>query len=85
MLEPLQVIQLSRMTRKKRSFPCYGMQWGTAVYLYPIESGLVEYYPCPPHPAQVNEARMFGGRWVQAGSGRVAVGLDGTLPSRTTT
>ena len=26
----------------------------------------MECYPCPPRPAQVNEARMFGGRWVQS-------------------
>jgi hypothetical protein len=67
MLERLEVVQLSRLTRKKLSFPCYGMQWGTAVYLYPIESGLVECYSSPPRPAQVNEARMYGGRWVQSG------------------
>jgi hypothetical protein len=44
MLEPLAIVQLSRMTRKKRIFPCYGMQWGTALYLYPIEETLVEVY-----------------------------------------
>ena len=65
--EFLDVIQLSRMTRKKQSFPCYGLQWGTALYLYPIEEELVEYYCRPPLPAQYNEARMFGGRWVQNG------------------
>ncbi len=68
MLELLEVVQLSRMTRKKRSFPCYGMQWGNAVYLYPIERSLVEYYGRPPKPAQMNEARMFGGRWVHSRS-----------------
>lgn len=65
---PLEVIQLSRMTRKKQGFPCYGMQWGASVYLYPIEQDLVEYYHSPPKPSQVNEARMYGGRWVQQGS-----------------
>jgi hypothetical protein len=63
--EPLDVVQFSRITRKKQSFPCYGMQWGTAIYLYPIEEELVEYFPQPPKPQQINEARMFGGRWVQ--------------------
>lgn len=63
-LENLEVVQLSRMTRKKQSFPCYGMQWGSSLYLYPIEESLVEYYHCPPTPNQVNEARMYGGRWV---------------------
>ncbi len=69
LLEPLQVVQLSTMTRKKQSFPCYGMQWGNAVYLYPVEEGLVEYFDQPPRPALLNETRMFGGRWVQE-SGR---------------
>ncbi len=64
---PLEVVQLSKVTRKKQSFPCYGMQWGSAIYLYPIEEGLVEYFARPPHPSQWNEARMFGGRWVQDG------------------
>jgi hypothetical protein len=64
MLEPLEVVQLSQMTRKKRSFPCYGLQWGSTLYLYPIEESLTEYYGRPPKPAQMNEARMFGGCWV---------------------
>src|ERR1700676_5026058 len=29
-VEPLETLQLSKMTRKKQSFPCYGMQWGTS-------------------------------------------------------
>lgn len=66
-IEPLEVVQFSRMTRKKQSFPCYGMQWGAAIYLYPIEDTLVESYSQPPKPNQVNEARMYGGRWVQEG------------------
>jgi hypothetical protein len=65
MLANLEVVQLSRMTRKKQSFPCYGMQWGSSLYLYPIEVNLIEYYHCPPTPNQVNEARMYGGRWSQ--------------------
>ncbi|MDZ4819519.1 MAG: hypothetical protein SGJ20_11155 [Planctomycetota bacterium] len=60
----LEVVQLSRMTRKKQSFPCYGMQWGTTLYLYPIEENLVEYYTAPPKPLQLTEARMYGGNWV---------------------
>lgn len=67
--EALEVVQFSRMTRKKQSFPCYGMQWGTSLYLYPIEQGLVEHYDRPPKPSQVNEARMYGGRWVQDRNG----------------
>jgi hypothetical protein len=64
-VEPLETLQFSRMTRKKQSFPCYGMQWGAAIYLYPIEESLEENYSAPPKPCQVNEARMFGGRWVE--------------------
>jgi hypothetical protein len=63
-LQGLEVVQFSRMTRKKQSFPCYGMQWGASVYLYPIEDNLIEYYSAPPKPNQSNEARMYGGRWV---------------------
>ena len=66
MLEPLEVVQLSRMTRKKRSFPCYGMQWGSTLYLYPIETTLIEYYGRPPRPAERTEAKMFGGRWIRS-------------------
>jgi hypothetical protein len=69
MTKDLEVVQFSRMTRKKQSFPCYGMQWGSSLYLYPIEDSLVEYYTCPPTPAQVNEARMYGGRWSQSSPG----------------
>ena len=67
---PIQVVQLSRMTRKKRSLPMYGMQWGSALYLYPIEAGLTETYDVPPTPAQRNEARMWGGCWESAEAGR---------------
>ena len=61
-LKELEVIQLSQMTRKKQSFPCYGMQWGNALYLYPIEESFVEQYDSPPRPNLVNETRMYGGR-----------------------
>ncbi len=63
-LEPLEVIQLSRMTRKKQTFPCYGMQWGSTLYLYPLEESLVEYFYVPPPPNLINETRMYGGRWM---------------------
>ena len=67
LVETLEVVQLSRMTRKKRSFPCYGMQWGTAIYLYPVEASFIEHYSSPPLPAVYNEARQFGGIWEPAG------------------
>ena len=64
-LKDLEVIQLSCVTRKKESFPCYGMQWGATLYLYPLEESLVEHFYFPPRPNLVNEAKMFGGRWHQ--------------------
>ena len=66
---PLDVVQLSRMTRKKKTFPCYGMQWGSTIYLYPVEAGLVEYFYRAPSPAVMTDTRMFGGRWHQDGLG----------------
>jgi hypothetical protein len=66
-LKNLEVVQFSRMTRKRGLFPCYGMQWGTAIYLYPIETSLVEIYMRSPRPEQIIEANMFGGRWQQNG------------------
>lgn len=63
----LQVVQLSRMTRKRRLFPCYGLQWGSSVYLYPIEESLQELYVRAPRPAQRIETEMYGGRWIQDG------------------
>lgn len=65
MLGPLEIVQLSRMTRKKRLFPCYGMQWGPSLYLYPIEESLTETYDRAPKSAVFIEAQMFGGRWEQ--------------------
>ena len=62
-LNGLEVVQLSRVTRKKQSFPCYGMQWGPAIYLYPVEETLEEYFYSPPRPQVINEAKMYGGRW----------------------
>lgn len=59
----IEVVQLSRMTRKRQNFPCYGMQWGAAVYLYPIEDSLTEYYVSPPAPQHKIESKMYGGRW----------------------
>jgi len=59
----IEVVQLSRMTRKRALFPCYGMQWGSSIYLYPIEESLVEIYVRPPSPQQLIEARMYGGLW----------------------
>ncbi len=65
LLESLEVVQLSRMTRKKKSFPCYGMQWASTLYIYPLEESLEEYFDRPPGVDVVNESRMYGGKWDQ--------------------
>ena len=63
--DAINVVQLSSMTHKRRLFPCYGMQWGENVYLYPMEASLVETYVRPPTPQQQVEAKMFGAVWSQ--------------------
>lgn len=67
MVEPLEVVQFSSMTRKKRHAPCYGLQWGNTIYLYPLEENLIETFCAPPKPAQKIEAAMYGARWELAG------------------
>jgi hypothetical protein len=67
LLTSLEVVQMSEMTRKRRIAPCYGMQWGSTIYLYPIEENLIEKFSSPPKPSQQIEARMFGARWQQTG------------------
>jgi hypothetical protein len=69
-LQNLEVVQFSRMSRKRQTFPCYGMQWGNAVYLYPIEESLVELYSRPPKPAQRIEAGMYGAKWQPSAGGQ---------------
>jgi hypothetical protein len=68
-LKGLEVVQFSRMTRKKQSFPCYGMQWGSTLYLYPLEDTLEEWFTVPPRTEVVNEARMYGGQWDEPSTG----------------
>ena len=68
-LRDLEVVQMSRMTRKKQSLPCYGMQWGPTLYLYPIAESLTEHFNRAPSPAILNETRMYGGHWREAGGG----------------
>lgn len=63
MVQPLEVVQLSCMTKKKLRSPCYGMQWGSTIYLYPMEESLVETFSQPPKPAHKIEAAMYGARW----------------------
>lgn len=64
-LKGLEIVQLSRMTRKKHYSPCYGMQWGCAIYLYPFDETFDEYFYLPPPRELIIETKMFGGRWEQ--------------------
>ena len=59
----LEIVQLCEMTRKKLYCPCYGLQWGRAIYLYPFDESLDEYFYSPPPESFVIETRMYGGRW----------------------
>ena len=68
-LNDLEVVQLSSMTRKKEFSPCYGLQWGQAIYLYPFDETLDEYFYGPPPQPLVIETKMYGGRWEQSEPG----------------
>jgi hypothetical protein len=63
----LETVKFSRMTKKRALFPCYGMQWGTTVYLYPIETTYQEVYTRPPSPQQRIDGKMYGGVWTREG------------------
>jgi hypothetical protein len=45
------------------------MQWGTALYLYPIEESLIEHFARPPRTSERREAEMYGGRWEESDAG----------------
>lgn len=77
--EGLEYVHFSRMTRKRRLFPCYGLQWGPAVYLYPVECDLEELYLRAPSPRQRIEAEMFGGRWIEDGNQWWLVWTENTI------
>jgi len=62
-LHGLEVVQLSTMTRKKERLPCYGLQWGCAIYLYPFHQSMEEHFTSPPPSQLVIETKMYGGRW----------------------
>ena len=62
-LKGLEIVQLSTMTRKKRRLPCYGLQWGCAIYLYPFCNTFEEHFLIPPPQQLVIETKMYGARW----------------------
>lgn len=59
----LEIVQLSTNTRKRLQKPLYGMQWGSAIYLYPIEDTLCETYIRPPKTQRVIDSEKYGGQW----------------------
>ena len=67
MLDTLNVVQLSTVTRKMQTFPCYGLQWNTTVYLYSMHNSLVEHFHKAPPATFFNETKMYGAKWKQLG------------------
>lgn len=67
--DSLEIVQLSTQTRKRLIKPLYGMQWGTAVYLYPIESDLRATFTQAPTPVQKQSTEKYGGRWINNQNG----------------
>lgn len=59
----LERVQLSQMTNKRYKDPSYGMQWGTTIYLYPIEEELQETYTRPPDNLTRLETVRYGATW----------------------
>lgn len=56
------------VTRKKTSFPLYGMAWGETIYLYSVSRHLTEFYDELPEPSFVSSTKKYGGKWRQYGS-----------------
>ncbi len=75
----LEVVQLSGMTKKRALFPLYGMQWGPAVYLYPIEDSMTEFYSRPPQPQLVIDTKMYGGQWSERNGSWVLTWTEKTI------
>ena len=61
----LQHVEMLTMTKKMKREPHYGMQWGSTVYLYPIEAEYEEYFGRPPRPAELQGIKRYGARWLQ--------------------
>ena len=50
--------------RKKSLKPCYGMQWKSTVYLFPIERSGIEKYNANVLPAFKNSLTRCGAKWI---------------------
>lgn len=49
-------------TRKMDSDGSYGIQWGSSLYLFPMEENREEYF-FDPSPLKLQETKRFGARW----------------------
>ena len=63
MLVRLVVVKLSTMTRKRASAQLSGMQWGGAVYLYPVPESGKDTCRRPPSVSEKIEIAKCGGKW----------------------
>jgi len=54
---------LSMPHLRRPSEPAYGMQWGSSVYLLPIENNLIEILPTVP-PTLRQELAKYGAEWI---------------------
>src|SRR3989344_2004935 len=62
MLRSLEIVKLSRMTRKL-SYECiYGMQWGNTIYMYPMEDDLMEKFDSLPDAQSQMETGRYGAK-----------------------
>ncbi len=50
-------------SRRKNTHPCYGMQWKSTIYLFPMEQSGVEEFWIHPTVAYRNELARFGAKW----------------------
>ena len=73
------------MTRKKQSFPCYGMQWGATLYLYPLETSLEEWFDAPPRPEDLQRSPDVRRPLGRAVAGIVEADVDQGSRSRIST
>lgn len=78
-LERLDRIQLTSMTKKKRTQSMYGLQWGSTVYLYPVPEDLTEHFDKPPMPAFRQDTEVYGAKWHQEGSRHILEWTDATV------
>lgn len=60
LLRNLHTVYLPRMTRKRKSLDCYGLQCGGVIYLYPVREDLKEILAKPLTPAHKIELDRAG-------------------------